>query len=65
MPRLLAASLAKNTVKTRMARKEVKMATSREAGSLPCSTVSRIFFSVASSVLLSLSAVSDMMRLTG
>ena len=39
---------------------DASVAASRENGTLPFSTASRIFFSVASSVLLSLSGPSDM-----
>src|SRR5690606_19841007 len=45
-----------------MATKEASSAVSRELGSLPCSMVSRTFFSVASSVLESLSGASAIQR---
>ncbi len=51
---------AKKTMNSRMATKEARIPVSRECGSWPFSTVSRIFFSVASSVLLSLSTSSAM-----
>jgi hypothetical protein len=43
-----------------MASDEPKSGSSRENGTLPFSMASRIFFSVGSSVLLSLSCSSDM-----
>ena len=55
-----ALSLAKKTVKIRIATKEARIGASFECGNWPFSTASRIFFSVASSVLLSLSADSAM-----
>ena len=50
---------ATKTIMTRKAMMEARMGASREKGRLPFSIASLIFFSVASSVLLSLSAPSD------
>jgi hypothetical protein len=57
-PSCAALSSAKKMAKTRIARKEARTGASREKGSCPFSMESRTFFSVASSVLLSLSGAS-------